>query len=195
MTQPIQEPWSGRRISQLQWGENQLFRRPGQNRCAFYEIKVFGDTNVVATGDGKFIWGIPEDLDGWEIFHVFSFVSTVSSSGLVTVQIRNITAGVDTLSTPVTIDAGDFTSYGAATEAVIDTANAGVSVADLMSIDVDAAGTGAKGLGVGLRLCPSVNPTPLSGQNLQARVLTTTEVAVTTSRRRRVRARSFRTRP
>jgi hypothetical protein len=77
-----------------------------------------------------------------------AFVTTVSSSGLPTVQIRNVTDAVDMLSTKVSIDASEFTSYSAATAPVIDTSKDDVATGDLIAVDVDVAGTGAKGLGV-----------------------------------------------
>lgn len=65
-----------------------------------------------------------------------------SSSGLVTVAIKN--GGSDILSTDLSIDATEFTSVTAATPAVI----ASPSIADdaVITIDITAAGTGAKGL-------------------------------------------------
>jgi len=112
------------------------------------EIKVFSDTTTVTAGDGKFVFAISTDLDGCALWKAAAFVSTVSSSGLPTVQIRNITQAVDMLSTRITIDASEFTSYSAATAPVINQANALVAEADLIAVDVDVAGTGAKGLGV-----------------------------------------------
>lgn len=115
---------------------------------ALYEIKVFDDTTAAATGDGKMIFAIPSDLGGCRLKDAQAFVTTVSSSGLPTVQIRNVTQAADMLTTKVTIDASEFTSYSAATPRVIDAANAAVARGDLIAIDVDVAGTGAKGLGV-----------------------------------------------
>ena len=66
------------------------------------------------------------------------------------IQIRNVTQTADMLSTRITIDASEFTSYTAAA-AVIDTGNDDVATGDLIAVDVDVAGTGAKGLGVILR--------------------------------------------
>lgn len=65
-----------------------------------------------------------------------------SSSGLVTVAIKN--GGSDILSTDLSIDATELTSVTAATPAVISSP----SIADdaLLTIDITAAGTGAKGL-------------------------------------------------
>jgi hypothetical protein len=50
------------------------------------------------------------------------------------------------LSTRITIDVSAFTSYTAAAPPVIDGANDDVATGDIIRIDVDVAGTGAKGL-------------------------------------------------
>lgn len=120
-------------------------------------IKVFGDARIVQTGDGKFIFACSDDMDGKELVRVASYVTTVSSSGKPTVQIRNVTQAVDMLTTKLSVDVGEFTSYSAAVPAVIDSANAKVDQADLIAIDVDIAGTGAKGLGVMLWFEAGVN--------------------------------------
>lgn len=112
------------------------------------EIKVLDDATTLTTGDGKIIFCIPASLGGCDLSAIAAFVTTVSSSGLPTVQIRNITQTADMLTTKVTIDASEFTSYTAATAAVIDTGNDDVATGDLIAVDVDVAGTGAKGLGV-----------------------------------------------
>ncbi len=114
-----------------------------------FEIKVTADDgDPLATGDGQFIFAIPSDLDKANLVEAQAYVTTVSSSGLPTVQIRNVTQAADMLSTKITIDASEFTSYTAATPSVVDTANDDVATGDLVAIDVDVAGTGAKGLGV-----------------------------------------------
>lgn len=119
---------------------------------AIYPIKVFPDTTAVTTGDGKFIFVVTahEHIAGKNLTGVSAYITTVSSSGLPTVQIRNITQGVDMLTTKVTIDASEYSSDTATTPAVIDTANDDVALGDRIAIDVDVAGTGAKGLGVTL---------------------------------------------
>jgi hypothetical protein len=73
-------------------------------------------------------------------------VTTVSSSGNVTVQIRNVTQGADMLSTPITIEPSENCSYTSATQPVIDTGNDDVATGDLIRVDIDGAGTGTKGL-------------------------------------------------
>lgn len=121
----------------------------------YFEIKVFADRDaldgnlpdeaiVVSTGDAKFVFAIPRDLDGCELHHAAAFVSV---AGAVTVQIRNVTGAYDFLTTKVTIDSGEFTSYTAATPPVIDD-DLVVTKGDRIAVDVDAADGTAEGLGV-----------------------------------------------
>jgi len=120
----------------------------------FYEIKVFSDLQTVTTGNDKFVWMIPEDLNDYYLVHAQGFVSTVSSSGGLQVMIRNRTAAVDMLTSYISIDVSEFTSYTAAVPSVVNQTNWQVTTADLLAVDVDSAGTGAKGLGVALRFWP-----------------------------------------
>ena len=112
------------------------------------QLKVMDDATVVTTGNGKLIFCIPPSINGLNLIDADAFVSGVSSSGAVTVMIRNVTQAADMLTTAITIDASENTSYTAATAPVIDTANDDVATGDLIAIDVDGAGTGADGLGV-----------------------------------------------
>lgn len=115
------------------------------------ELKVFDDATALSTGDGKLIFCIPIPMGGMDLTAANAFVTTVSSSGLPTVQIRNITQAVDMLSTRITIDVSEFRSFSPdtpTTPPVIDTGNDDVATGDLIAIDVDVSGTGAKGLGV-----------------------------------------------
>lgn len=148
MTQPVQEPTPGRAVQALEFRSRQLFRRPGGVGPKQFDIKVVADNSTFATGDGKFIFAIPSDLNNTELQSAEAYVTTVSSSGLPTVQIRNVTGAVDMLSTRITIDVSEFTSYTAAAPSVVNAANAEVATGDLIAVDVDVAGTGAKGLGV-----------------------------------------------
>ncbi len=106
------------------------------------------DITVVTTGDGKLVFCVPEELNGATLVQAETFISTTSSSGVPTVQLRNVTDAVDMLTTKATIDVSEFTSYSAATRSVVDSANAVVATGDLIAVDIDVAGTGAKGLGV-----------------------------------------------
>jgi len=112
------------------------------------QVKVFDDATAVAIGDGAIIFFIPSELNGYNLVTAHAGVSTVSSSGAPTVQIHNVTQAADMLSTRITIDANEKTSYTAAAPPVIDTANDDVATGDEIRIDIDVAGTGCKGLAV-----------------------------------------------
>jgi hypothetical protein len=118
------------------------------------QLKIIDDTTTLTTGDAKLIFACDDSMNGLNLVDADAFVTTVSSSGLPTVQIRNVTDSVDMLSTKISIDASEFTSYTAATAPVIDGAHDDVATGDLISVDVDVAGTGAKGLGVILSFAP-----------------------------------------
>jgi hypothetical protein len=114
--------------------------------------------SALTTGDGKAYVTVPEMLDGWVVRHVAAAITTVSSSGAVTVQIHNVTDSVDVLSTALTIDATpDKHSKDATTPAVINTSNDDLAYGDILRIDIDGAGTGAKGLIVEITAEP-MNP-------------------------------------
>jgi hypothetical protein len=102
----------------------------------------------VLAGDGAFIMGVSQDMDGAVLTDVEAYVTTASSSGIVQCQLRNITQAVDMLSTRVQVDANELSSKDAATQPVINVANATVAWADQIAVDVDAGGTGAAGLGI-----------------------------------------------
>lgn len=109
--------------------------------------------DAITTGDGKACFRVPSVMNGWNLVAVSGALSTVSSSGLPTFQVRrsrrtNATtrANADMLTTKLSIDASEFDSVDATTAAVIDTANDDVNTGDMIYIDIDVAGTGAKGL-------------------------------------------------
>lgn len=93
---------------------------------------------------------VPERWDGAELTGITAGVFTASSSGLVTVRLYNKTTQQNILSTNVTIDAGELTSMTAATPPVINSAHKTLSKGQVLSLYVEGAGTGAKGLQVDL---------------------------------------------
>lgn len=110
------------------------------------QVKVFTDDMVVVSGDGQLIFVIPTDLNGLNLVEVAAYVSTPSVAGTISVQVRNVTGAADMLSTPITIDPLEVTSYTSAVQPVISLPL--VHTADLISVDVDAGGIEAQGLGV-----------------------------------------------
>jgi hypothetical protein len=105
---------------------------------------------ALGTGDGKAYFTVPANLDGFNLTAAHAAVYAASSSGAVTVQVHNLTDTTDMLSTAITIDQSEFSSYTAATPPVVDTANDDVATGDIIRIDVDGAGTGVEGLEIHL---------------------------------------------
>ena len=115
---------------------------------AMYEIKLCADNQAVVGGDGLFKFAIPHDVHSASLVFVRAYVTAVSTSGKPTVMIRNATTGHNMLSTPVTIDVSEKNSRTAAIPPVIDPSYHRVSADDEIWINVVAAGSGARGLGV-----------------------------------------------
>lgn len=115
---------------------------------------IFG---TLSTGDSKGVARIPVEMNGMVLYAVGAGVSVASSSGPVTVNIRRVRSGVgvDMLSTPITIDEGEYDSSTAAVAAVINAANAGVQTGDMLHFDVDSAGGNVLGLVVSFSFEPA----------------------------------------
>jgi len=127
-----------------------LPRRP-KREAAVFHIKLTQDgaaATAVAVGDGLFILEISDDMDLMTLRSAKLFCTTVSTSGIVTVQLRNITTGFDMLSTKLTIDANEKSSITAANPYVLNLEYVQVHDGDQIAVDVDVAGTGTKGLGI-----------------------------------------------
>lgn len=106
-------------------------------------IAASDETTTITTGTAKVTFRMPY---AFKVTAVRASLSTVSSSGVVTVDINE--GGTTILSTKLTIDASEKTSTTAATPAVISDADLADDAE--ITIDIDTAGTGAKGLKVTL---------------------------------------------
>ena len=109
-------------------------------------VKCIADDTALSVADGVTKFTIPIELNGMSLISVGAHVYTVSSNGLPTFQIHNLTGAVDMLSTVITIDATEKDSKDATTAAVIDTDNDDVATGDELRFDCDVAGTGTKGM-------------------------------------------------
>ncbi len=102
---------------------------------------------TVKDGLGDFYFTVPERWDGWNILSIHAAVpGTASSSGTPTFQVHNVTDAVDILSTLITIDANEKTSYTAVTAPVVNTLYDDLAKGDLLRVDCDVTGTGTKGV-------------------------------------------------
>lgn len=105
--------------------------------------------NAVENGAGKFTWTVPEDVNGWKIFEAHASVEVAGTTGVETIQIHNVTQAVDVLTTRITIDSTELTSYTAVTPPVVNTSNNTLTTGDKIRVDIDGVHTTpAKGLQV-----------------------------------------------
>lgn len=108
----------------------------------YVEFALSDESTALTTGTAKLTWRAPAAIT---LTAVRASLSTASSSGLVTVDIND--GGITIMTTnKLSIDANEKTSTTAATAATLtDTAIADDAE---VTFDIDAAGTGAKGLKV-----------------------------------------------
>jgi hypothetical protein len=114
--------------------------------------RVIRKGTILTTGNDKERIVIPVQIDGWELIDVGLHTFAASSSGIISLQVHNLTAGVDMLTVNSTLAVGKKdSSESGNTPATINSANRIVSVGDEISFDLDQAGTDADGLDVRLR--------------------------------------------
>lgn len=102
------------------------------------------DITTLTAVAGK-IFTISEKLDGFSLTGIAACLTTPSTSGTPTFKLYNLTDAVEMLSTNVTIDANEYSSYTADVQPVINAANSVVHKGDRLRPDCTVAGTGAKG--------------------------------------------------
>lgn len=108
-----------------------------------FPIAVSDEATALTTGAAKITFRMPFAMT---LSSIRGSLGAASSSGVVTVDVN--VNGSSILSTKLTIDASEKTSLTAATPAVISSAS--IADDDEVTIDIDAAGTDAKGLKVTL---------------------------------------------
>jgi hypothetical protein len=101
------------------------------------QFPVVGPLTSLAVGDGKAYLVVPSSIGGMNLVGAHARVITAGTTGLLTIQVRNVTQAADMLSTRVTVDSGETGSDTAATPAVVDTSNDDVAAYDLLAIDID----------------------------------------------------------
>lgn len=111
-------------------------------------LRIYGITGELFVDDGEGYFTIGSDINGMDLISAHACVYTPSTLGQVTLQIHNDTDGFDMLTTPITIDANEYSSYTAATPPVVNTSYDDVATGDRIRIDVDSVGTGTRGLDI-----------------------------------------------
>jgi hypothetical protein len=119
-------------------------------------LKVYNEASAIASGDGKMYFTVPASLNGMNLVSCGGHLYTASTSAaaVVGVMIRNVTSGVDMLSSGRILE-WDATEKDTATAAAssvvkISTGADGVLTGEEIAVDIDAAGSGAKGLEIRL---------------------------------------------
>lgn len=110
------------------------------------EMRILGDSQPPAVQSGLTYFTIPSQFDGLKLSAVAAATPAAAGSGSSAFALHNVTQGLALLSTNLTIDANEFTSYTAAVPAVINAANATVHTGDILSVDIVTAGANALGL-------------------------------------------------
>ena len=100
---------------------------------------------TVVDGLGSFYFPIPSQIDGYNLVDADVVLASASTDGTPTFQIYNVTQTVDMLTTEITVDLTELTSYTATTQPVIDAANDDVAAGDQLRFDCDVAGTSSLG--------------------------------------------------
>lgn len=121
------------------------------------QLVVFDFTSDTTTGDGKYFFVVPAELNGMNLVGVSAQVVTAGATNTLNVDLARCAAVAtgsmcsgtvaDMLSTNLTIDSSENKSATAAAAAVIDTSNDDVATDQVIRVDVDAIHTtAAKGL-------------------------------------------------
>lgn len=149
MSAPPRIPGVGREVVRAHGRARDLARRLAGAGGGF-EVRIFLNPEIVVVGDGAPDGGpelfIPADLNGAKLVAAAAFLAI---AGAIELQVRNITQAVDMLTTPITVDAGQTTSYGSTTQSVPD-ASIIMAAGDAIGFDVDDADGDALGLIVAL---------------------------------------------
>ena len=167
---PLGRQTLGALVAQLEERVKALERRRAVS--GHYEIKLFADDEAVAVGDGRFMFNIPYNLDKAKLRYLNIYVTT-AGSGPTTVQLHNNgsvadPANFDMLNTPITIESGEldaetnFTTPWEIAGKEFPPADPSYAIYGFpytdntvffkqqIRIDIDAAGSGAMGLGIQL---------------------------------------------
>jgi hypothetical protein len=108
-----------------------------------FTVAVSDESTAITTGAAKITFYFPVAVN---ITGVSAGLSTQSSSGAITIDVNK--GGTTIFSTNPTIDANEDTSHTAATPAALTSSPTAFALTDKVTIDIDGAGTGAKGLKV-----------------------------------------------
>jgi hypothetical protein len=113
-------------------------------------INVFTEDVLLVANDATpaHSFPIPMELNGAKLINAAAVVNIPSTSGLPEIRVHNLTNDTAMLSTNITIDQNEKTSYTATTPMAINTANDTVTTGQRVGMYVKAKGTDTRGLDV-----------------------------------------------
>lgn len=149
----ITKPTVGTGVSKDEFGDDVIDNLERlhdlEDQCIW--IPLNGAT-ALTTGD-KAYWRVPAKFNGGTLAAVAAGCKDGSSSGAVTLLVKN--GATSMLTTNITLDQSETDTSTATTAAVIDTANDDLATGDLIEISCSGAGTGVTYCGVELTVRPS----------------------------------------
>lgn len=113
-------------------------------------VQVYHPDSAISTGNGKAFLPCTEEMSGMNLVTIGGYLATAATSGTVQVQIYNMGSNVDVLSAGDLLewDATEKDTGTATSAAVINTSNDGIVLGEAWRVDIDAAGSGAKGMSI-----------------------------------------------
>ena len=149
----ITKPTAGTGVSKANFGD-----KAADNDAYFYSLRdsvvwiPLNGATALTTGD-KAYYRVPSKLNGGVLAGVAAACKVASSSGAVTLAVKN--GSTSMLTTNITLDETETDTLTAATPAVINTSADDLAAGNLIEISVVGAGTGVTFCGVELTLRPA----------------------------------------
>jgi len=113
-------------------------------------LKPHDETTTLSTSDDWMRFTVPNSLSGMNLTSCGAHVYTAATSGVITIDIYNITSAVDMLTSAMTIDSTEKDTNTATSAAVINTGADGVVTGEELRVDATQGSSGASGLEVRL---------------------------------------------
>lgn len=111
------------------------------------QVKIIPDDVVVVVADNQFYIALTSEIAGMQLVEAQAWVSTPSTSGNLNIQIHHIEFDIDMIQSPgIVIEANEKHSKDATFQPTISTVT--LQHGHQLRVDVGAAGTTARGLGV-----------------------------------------------
>jgi hypothetical protein len=112
------------------------------------QMVVVDFATALTTGNGKFYFHVPSTLNGFDIVDVHAEVISAPAGSTIIIQLHNLTATADILTTLLTIDASETGSDTAAAAAVISGSEDDLTTNDVIRVDIDQIGSSTAGSGL-----------------------------------------------